>query len=68
MSNPEPTKAPPESSGPRIYDTTTPAKSTTTPRGVYDAPAARKSLPIGLIIGIVVALLVLAFLFFQFLT
>ena len=68
MSNPEPTKqTTPEQSGPRIYETETPAKSNTSPsRGVYDAPTSRSGPSIGLIIGIIVVVLIVLYLLVQF--
>jgi hypothetical protein len=67
MSNPNRSDTPTtgDGAGARIYD----ADATTTKKGgvgVYDAPSRASSLPLGMIIGIIVALLVLGFIFFQF--
>jgi hypothetical protein len=68
MSNPKSNDKPAsaEGSGPRVYDTATTATTKKSGPGVYDAPSRAGGLPLGMIIGIVVALLILAFLIFQF--
>lgn len=68
MSNPKPSAQPaaPEETGARVYDTATPATAKKLEPGVYDAPSPVSGLPIGLIIGIVVAGIIIVFLLFQF--
>lgn len=68
MSNPKPDGKPAvtEGAGARVYDPTTPATAKKPGPGVYDAPARASGLPIGTIVGIVVAVLIIAFLLFQF--
>jgi hypothetical protein len=50
----------------RVYDAATPAAAKQSGPGVYDAPARASGLPLGMIVGIVVALVIVAFLLFQF--
>lgn len=64
MSNDKPTAA--EGTGPRVYDTATPVVAKKAGPGVYDAPSRAGGLPVGMLVGIVVAVLILAFLLFQF--
>jgi hypothetical protein len=68
MSTPKPsdTTTTPESGRTGIYDTAAPTGAGQGKVGVYDAPERRSGPPLGMIIGIVVALLVLAFLLVQF--
>lgn len=55
-----------EGAGARVYDATTPAAAKKSGPGVYDAPARSSGLSVGMIVGIVAALLIIAFLLFQF--
>lgn len=55
-----------EETGARVYDAATPAAAKQSGPGVYDAPSRSAGLPLGTIVGIVVALLIAAFLLFQF--
>jgi hypothetical protein len=55
-----------EETGARVYDAATPAATRQSGPGVYDAPSRAGGLPVGMIVGIVVALLIGAFLLFQF--
>lgn len=68
MSNPTSTDKPAaaEGTGARVYDTPTPGTAQRSGPRVYDAPARAGGLPLGMIAGAVIALLVLAFLLFQF--
>lgn len=68
MSNPKSNNKPAnaEGTGARVYDTATPSTTKKSGPGVYDAPSRAAGLPLGMIVGIVVALLILAFLLFQF--
>ncbi|NTU80506.1 MAG: hypothetical protein HGA45_14205 [Chloroflexales bacterium] len=70
MSSPKSTDKPAaaEGSGAQIYDTDTPAAAKKSGPGVYDTPSRAGGLPLGIMVGVgvVVALLILAFLLFQF--
>ena len=68
MSNPKSNDTPAvrEETRARVYDTATPAAAKQSGPGVYDAPSRAGGLPLGMIVGIAVALLILAFLLFQF--
>ncbi len=50
----------------RVSDTAMPAAAKQSGPGVYDAPSRAAGLPLGMIVGIVVALVIVAFLLFQF--
>ncbi len=63
-SNDKPTAG--EGSGARVYDTDASAVTKQSGARVYDAPSRAGGLPMGVIVGIVVVLLILAFLLFQF--
>lgn len=65
-SKPQETTAATEGTGARVYDAATSATAKQSEPRVYDAPARAGSLPLGMIVGIVVVLLILAFLLFQF--
>lgn len=68
MSNPRPDGKPAvtEGAGAQVYDTAAPATAKKSGPGVYDAPTRASGLPIGMLVGIVVAVLIIAFLLFQF--